>query len=104
MLDLFPSYQGNTVGAHAGAGGIAIGVIVGLYIVKGLVRRKVKKLAKLTPTKLDDLILHVIGKTKFLAMVAAGVYAGARTLHLPPVPGPVVEALAIIVVLLQVGV
>lgn len=96
-------YYGNSVRAYAVAVAIAIGVTLGLDIFKRVIARRVRKLAKFTTTRIDDLLLHVIAKTRFLTMIAIGIYAGSVSLTLTPIVDHLVGAAIIIIVLLQIG-
>jgi len=104
MLELSTTYQGNTLREYAIAGAIAFAVTAVIAVMKRLFRRRLRKVVKETETRLDDLLLHLIGKTKLFAMVAVGVFVGARSLRMTPGLYALLHGLIVIFVLVQIGI
>lgn len=103
MEYLDQEYFGNPVQAWLLALGIAVAAIAVVRLLKGLFIRSV---TKLTPTTIDgvqDLLAAVLGRTKFLLVVALAVYAGSSALSLPGAAERFIAAAAVIASLFQIG-
>ena len=96
-------YFGNSVETWLIALGIIVVSFVVLKILQAIVARRLATIAKATVTQLDDLVVDVIGKTKFLFVLVASLYAGTYVLVLPPSIHRIVGTVFILGLLLQVG-
>lgn len=83
--------------------GIAIGLAAGLLFARRFLIARLRKLAQATPTPLDDLLLDVLIGTRRLFLILLALYAGIQYLELPARAGRVVDASAVVVLLLQVA-
>ena len=66
------------------AAGVFVVMIVVVRAVIGIGLRRVKAIAAKTETDVDDLVTELLEKTKFLFVALVALYAGARSLTLPP--------------------
>ncbi len=86
---------------------VAIGLATGIAIVLLYARRaliaRLRRIAQATTTPFDDLLLDVLTGTRRLFLIVIAVYAGLQYLALPPRAGRIIDATAIIVLLLQVA-
>lgn len=97
-------YHGNSVKTWLIAAGIVALVVVGARIVRGVVALRLKRLAGKTDTRLDDLVLDMLGHTRTIPILVLALYVGSLTLTLDPrihYYMPMVAAAALIV---QLGV
>ena len=94
-------YLGNSLHTWLVALGIAVAVFLVLKSVQSLAKHRLSALAKKTKTNLDDLVVEVLSKTKFLFLFVVSIYVGAQALTLPPLVQHVLDKLTIFVVLLQ---
>ena len=65
----------------------AVVVVVMIVLVRtviGIGLRRLRAIAAKTETDVDDLVTELLGKTKFLFVALVALYAGARSLNLPP--------------------
>lgn len=96
-------YFGNSVETWLIALGIIVVSFVILKVLQAIVARRLAAIAKTTITQLDDLVVAVIGKTKFLFVLVASLYAGTYVLVLPPAVHRIVATIFVLGLLLQVG-
>jgi small-conductance mechanosensitive channel len=73
----------NSLEALLLAVAIALGVLVGLWIARGMVARVVSRLARRTTTQLDDALVTAVRATKMWLLLPIAVYAGASALKIP---------------------
>ena len=83
-------YFGNSLRAWAIAGGVMMAVIVGLELARGLIVRRLGKLAGRTANPIDDLLVDLARRIKLFGVAAVGLYIGTRFLVLPAQVGAVV--------------
>lgn len=87
--------------------GIALGIGIAaaalLFMVRGLVVRRLRAFAPTTATYLDDLAVKVLAATNPLFIAFMGVYAGSHWLALPAGTAVLLSRLAIAALLLQVA-
>ncbi|MBU0595996.1 mechanosensitive ion channel family protein [Candidatus Bipolaricaulota bacterium] len=86
---------------------VALGIIlfVGLVLrllMRVLVRR-LKRFASKTPGRLDDLLVEMLAKTRFLFVLVVSFYAGSLLLVLPGSAETALRALFVVALLFQVG-
>jgi small-conductance mechanosensitive channel len=96
-------YFGNSVQQYLYAVGLVLAIFVGVRVLRMVVKRRMRKLAELTKTSLDDLVLDLIAHTRRLVILVLGMCAGASLLHLPDRLGRFLPILATAVLLVQVG-
>jgi len=96
-------YFGNSVETWLIALGIIVASFVILKVLQAIVARRLATIAKTTITQLDDLVVDVIGKTKFIFVLVASLYAGTSVLVLPPSVHRIVGVIFVLGLLLQVG-
>jgi small-conductance mechanosensitive channel len=81
----------------------AVAVAVALVLVRAILVSRIGALAKKTSTMIDDLIVHVISKTRFLVLILVGLGVGSRQLELRESVDVVVGTIIGLGVLLQIG-
>ena len=94
-------YLGNSLHTWLVALGIAVAVFLVLKSVQSLAKHRLSALAKKTKTNLDDLVVEVLSKTKYLFLFMVSIYAGAQVLILTPLAQHALDKLTIFVVILQ---
>ena len=84
---------------------IAAGVFVAMMVVVraaiGIGLRRVKTIAAKTETDVDDLVTELLEKTKFLFVALVALYAGARSLTLPPEVDDLMSTILVLGFLIQ---
>jgi len=70
-------YFGNTVLRWGIALGIGLLTVFVFQIVKVVVVRRLREIAEMTETDIDDFVLELLGSTKFLLVLALSLYAGS---------------------------
>lgn len=98
MNDVF---YGNTVSAWIVAAGIAAAVALALYGVRYFIQCRLSKMAEHTETKLDDILLEVLGSTYFAFILLAALYIGSLSLELPAKAALILSRLAVAGLLFQ---
>ena len=96
-------YFGNSVETWLIALGIIVISFVVLKVLQVIVARRLATIAKTTITQLDDLVVDVIGKTKFIFVLVASLYAGTSVVVLPPALHRIIGVIFVLGLLLQVG-
>ncbi len=85
---------------------IAVALLVGgaIWVVVRVVARRLRRVAASTETRVDDMVLAVVGKTRAWFMLVVGLYAGLLLLTLPePITG-IARRVTLLVFLLQAGI
>lgn len=77
------SYFGNTIQNYLIAAGVFLVFLISGTILRFVLTKVIKKLAKKTKTKLDDTIVTVINKVVVFIIILTGFYLGIRSLVLP---------------------
>lgn len=80
---------------------VSLVTLLFLEVSKKIFVRKFTPFAEKTETQLDDLVLEVVKKTKFLCLVVVSLYVGSNFLSFPEVASRIIHSFAIIVILLQ---
>lgn len=93
----------NDMNTWAIALAIGLAVTTALYVLKLVLVRRLGQLAARTATHLDDLAVTMIDATHPLALLLAGVFAGAQWLTLPDKTVQLLAHLAVATLLLQVA-
>ena len=75
-----------------------------LRLTLNLLRNSMKRLAEKTKTILDDLLIHVLGKTRLFFIVLVSLYIGARFLTLSPRVDHFLRAVTILTLIIQTAV
>jgi small-conductance mechanosensitive channel len=96
-------YLGNSIQKWLSALCILLFVFAILMIVKSLVIRKLSKLAKLTETMLDDMLVEVLKHTKIIILIVASAYAASHSLNIKPSIMGLWQKAVILILLLQGG-
>ena len=104
LLELLDwTFYGNTVRAWAVAVAIFLAVATALRIARGVLVRRLEKVAARTATQLDDLVVDLARRTRVYFMLALGLLAGAMALVLPVQVYRGLRAVAIVATLLQLA-
>jgi len=96
-------FLGNTGREWLTAIGLALLVAAALLLLQWLLRFRVKRLARLTSTVWDDLVLEVLGRTHILALLIFAAVIGSLALELPAKVRAALVTVAVITLLLQGG-
>ena len=83
------------------AAGVFVVMIVVVRGVIGIGLRRVKAIAAKTGTDVDDLVTELLEKTKFLFVALVALYAGARSLTLPPEVDDLLSTILVLGFLIQ---
>ncbi len=94
-------YLDNTVLQWGIALGVVVLTFVGFHVVKYVIVHRLKKLAEKTATDFDDVIVKLLGSTKFLLIATLSMYAGSFMLALPDSLRTYMASIAVVVFLLQ---
>ena len=97
-------YFDNSIAQWLIAGGVLVGGTILLLILRGLVVRRLTRLAKRTATDLDDLAVDLIRRTRFYFIVAVMLVAGTLALEVPDRWMRARHVFIVIAILLQLGV
>ena len=101
MAILEQTYLGNTILQWGLALIVAVVVLVTVRILKSFTVRRLRKLAERSKTDLDDLIVDLLGSTKFFLILGLSLYAGSLMLDLPGDSRDFVTNVAVLIFLLQ---
>ena len=83
------------------AAGVFVVMMVVVRAVIGIGLRRVKAIAAKTETDVDDLVTELLEKTKFLFVALVALYAGARSLTLPPEVDDLLSTILVLGFLIQ---
>jgi small-conductance mechanosensitive channel len=97
-------YFDNTLAQWLIAAGVLVGGTVLLLLLRGLVVRRLQRLAQRTKTDIDDLAVDLIRRTRFYFIVAVCLVAGTLALEIPAKWMAARHVFIVIAVLLQLGV
>ncbi|MFQ5784724.1 MAG: mechanosensitive ion channel family protein [Alphaproteobacteria bacterium] len=105
MANIFErSFYGNTLIEWTVAAAVAVAVILVLRFVQAAVAYRIARLAKRTETRIDDLVLELVNRTKFFFLLIVGVYAGAYLVVLPEQTRGLVHSVMIVALLVQAAI
>ncbi len=106
VIDKFIDLEiyGNSAGTWLAA--VAIALLAGgaVWVVVRVVARRLGRIAEQTDTRVDDMILAVVGETRAWFMLVVGLYAGLLLLNLPEPATTLARRAALLVFLLQAGI
>ena len=83
--------------------GTGVGTALALAFVLRVLIRRFERIAALTTTDVDDLILHLLKSTRRLFVFLVAVWAGARVVDLPPAISSFVHGLLVVGLFFQFG-
>ncbi|MFB6285324.1 MAG: mechanosensitive ion channel family protein, partial [Candidatus Bipolaricaulia bacterium] len=94
---------GNTLLQWGIAIAVVVGVFIGLRLLIGQLIRRLSTLATKSETEIDDLVVKLIDRTKWLVLLAVAIYAGSLALTLPADVESLIAALVVIALLVQLA-
>ena len=96
-------YLGNTVQSWMIGFCIAAVVFFVLKIIQRMAISKLSKLARSTDNQIDDLIVSMLGRTKFLTLMVAAAYVASYSIILKPSVGALWQKAVTIILMIQGG-
>jgi small-conductance mechanosensitive channel len=96
-------FYGNPLDRSLISAGIALGIVLVMKLAQRIIIHRVKKIALRTTTDLDDLVVDMLGRTRFFFILAVALDAGLHSLTLPPSVIAIIDKATVIGVLLQVA-
>jgi small-conductance mechanosensitive channel len=96
-------FYGNSVADWIIAGLVAAAVWTGLWILRGLIATRYKQYAAAAHPSPIRLIFYLLANTNHFFFVALALYAGQQELSFPPRLQHVIDNVALVLILLQVG-
>ncbi len=100
---LYLVYYDNPVWAWLLALLITIVLPLIFRVVRGITARRLAAVAALTKTDIDDALLVVIHKTKFIFLLILSLYIGLQAVALPAKAAHLIRSAALIALFLQIG-
>ena len=97
------TFWGNTLATWLLALAIAAFAFLVLSILKRTMSRKVLAWVRKTESDLDDLIVDLFGRTRYLFLILVSIYAGSLVLTLPPQVEPGIRTVMVILFWVQVA-
>ena len=98
---LHKTFYHNTIQEWLIALAVVIIVLSVLSFLKSLLARRLGQLAEKTVTPMDDLLVDVIPRTKFLFLLVVALYLGSLLVSLPALLTAVIEKVVILALLAQ---
>ena len=98
------TFAGNTVMVWLWALGTLALIVAGLWLVKVVVLRRLEGLAKRTNTRIDDLAVILIRRTRFMLLAWLAITVALRILTISDNARSFLGTLAILAFLLQLGI
>lgn len=92
---------GNTTGRWLAAGAVAVGVFLGLEIVRRVLIMRASAIGKARPSDWLESVIDLLRQTRVWFLLAMGLYAGSLALVLPAKPARMVVSAAILALLFQ---
>ena len=96
-------FLGNTLRDWLIAAGILAAVLTSLKIIQKVSIYKLGKLAATTDNQIDDLIVHMLGQTKFLILLAGSAYIASSAIILKPPVSALLQKAMVLILILQGG-
>jgi small-conductance mechanosensitive channel len=96
-------FLGNALRDWLIAAGILIAVLTSLKIIQKFSIYKLGKLAATTDNQVDDLIVHMLGQTKFLILLAASAYGASSVIIFKPSVAALLQKAIILILIFQGG-
>ncbi len=103
MQFLQTTFYGNPVWRWLAAVGVILFTWLALQVFTRAMIRHLRKIAERTTGQLDDLLVELLNKTRFLLVFVISAYAGARFLALPATTSKVLGVAFVIALLMQAG-
>lgn len=103
MVFLEEVYLGNTLQSWLIAAGVLIAVFTFLKIIQKAAIYKLGKVAAVTDNQVDDLIVHMLGQTKFIILLAASAYVASSAIVLKPSIYALWQKAIVLILILQGG-
>ena len=103
MAFLETVYLGNTLQSWLIALCILVGVFAVLKIIQRIVISRLSKLAAATDNQIDDLIVSMLGQTKFLILLLASAYVASQAITLKPSIAALWQKAVILILIIQIG-
>ena len=97
-------YGGNSVQSYLVAAGVLLAILLVVRIARGLIVKRVARMAERTETRLDDILIRMVSATKMWLTLIVSLYAASLFLVLPAELAAKIHTAAIIAVLVQIGV
>lgn len=94
-------YFGNTLLAWLSALGLSLAVLSVLILLKRTFLHRVAAFAQKTETLVDDLVVEVLGGTRFFALLIVALYVGTRILVVRPGTEAFIRTTLIVALLIQ---
>jgi small-conductance mechanosensitive channel len=98
------TYFNNTAGVWLGALLAALAILLFVWILRLIIKKRAKAFAQGTKTKIDDAIVETLQHTRPFFLLALALFAGSRPLTLPERVDAFIDLLAVILTLLQIGI
>ncbi|HHK66961.1 mechanosensitive ion channel family protein [Candidatus Acetothermia bacterium] len=103
MTILKSMFYGNAVWRWLLSAGVIVGVWFALHVLLRILINRLRGFVAHTPGRLDDLLVDLLEKTRFLFILVLALYAGSLVLSLPVTARTALRTLFIIALLLQAG-
>ena len=103
MVFLEEVYLGNTLQSWLIAVGVLIAVFTFLKIIQKAAIYKLGKVAAATDNQVDDLIVHMLGKTKFIILLLASAYIASSAIVIKPSVYALWQKAIVLILILQGG-
>jgi len=103
MNFLYSTYYGNTLWAWLLAAVITVVFAMLFQVVRGIVTHRLAAIAQRTKTDVDDAVLLLLRKTKFLFLLILSLYIGLQVTVLPEQASRLLRGVTFIALFLQVG-
>jgi small-conductance mechanosensitive channel len=103
MKLIYEAWRANDLYDWAVAGGIAIGVVALLLVLKHAGARTVAAIARRTTTPIDNIVADTIRVTRIWLLLPVALYAGASALTLPRKLEHLIDTVVVIALMLQVA-
>jgi small-conductance mechanosensitive channel len=98
------TFLGNSPRAWLTALAIAVSLTLAAKLLVYVVLRRLRKFAARTATRVDDLVVGVLEKTKLPLLAVLALYAGTASLELPTRLGAWLGTIAVFALLFQAGI
>jgi small-conductance mechanosensitive channel len=95
---------GNPVRQWIVAAALAVATVLVLRIAARVIVSRLTALSRRTATEWDDIIAGALARTRFLFLLALGVFAGTRLLTLAATTRDLIDSVAVIALLIQGGI
>lgn len=97
-------FLGNSVMEWVIALGVLVGTILILKVIQKVIVHRIGKFAEATKTEIDDLIIAIVGKTRFYFLFVIALYASSHSLALSQSASQLLQTILVIGTLLQAAI